>query len=107
MKRSAATARGAGPDHASRHTTTGTIAIRKSESRFGSANTAAPRPTALAMGGDEDDTGSLRAFATIVLAIAQHAREVVTRLRDVRDAPRRFDPGMPGVVRRHRVRHVA
>src|SRR5215831_17788829 len=95
MKRSAATARGTGPGHARRPTTAGTSAIRKSESRFGSASTPALRPTALAMGGDEDDTGTLGTLTTIGLAEAQHPRQVLARLRDVRDAAGRLDPRAP------------
>src|SRR6185503_10036499 len=105
-----ATKRGTGPVHMSSTTTSGTIAMRKSERRFGSAVTVAPRPTALATSGDEDDTGPLvlcRPLAAVVLAEAQHARQILARLGDIGNPPHRLDPRMAGIVGRDRERHVA
>src|SRR6185436_15191233 len=105
-----ATKRGTGPVHMSSTTTSGTIAMRKSERRFGSAVTVAPRPTALATSGDEDDTGPLvlrRPFAAVVLAEAQHACQILARLGDVGNPPHRLHPRVARVVRGHRERHVA
>src|SRR5689334_3352884 len=106
----AASARGSGSVHASSTTTTGTIAMRKSERRFGSASTAPRRPTVSAMGGDEDDTRAAPAGSLttpVVVAEPQNPGKVLPRLGDVWDAPHGFDALSARIVRRDRERHVA
>src|SRR5436190_19749413 len=110
MKQMAAARRGPRSVHMSNTTITGTIAIRNSDSRFGSAVTAAPRGTALTTSGDEDDTGALvlrRLVAAVVLTVTDHPRQILARLGDVGNPPRRLHACMAGVVGGHRVRDVA
>src|SRR5262245_36153278 len=99
-KSAPAKSRGPGMGDRSSMTTTGTIRMRKSERRFGSAVTVAPRPTASATSGDEDDTGALvlrRPFAPVVLAEAHHSGQILARLGDVGNPPRPLDAGMPRI----------
>src|SRR5512138_206072 len=113
MKQIPAARRGPRSVHMSSTTTTGTIAMRNSDSRFGSAVTAAPRGTALASttSGDEDDTGALvlrlfRLLPPVVVAVADHPGQIFARLGDVGNPPRRLHPRMARVVRGHRIRDV-
>src|SRR4029453_14894992 len=104
MKQIAAAMRGPRSVHMSSTTTTGTIAMRKSESRFGSAVTAAPRGTASTTSGDEDDTRASvlrRLLAPVVLAVADHPGQIFARLGDVGNTPRRLHPRMARIVCSH------
>src|SRR6185503_17041918 len=112
-KSNAAASRGPRSTDVRRTTTTGTIAMRKSDRRFGSAMTAAPRPTVLATSGDEEDTGALvlrppiRPLAAVVLTEAHDASQIFARLGDVGNPPRRLHPRVPRIVGRDGVLHVA
>src|SRR5437899_11572387 len=82
-------------------TGTGTSPTRSSVSRFGSAATRVPRATASAA---REDT---RSVPQIRQPVAQHAREVLLRLGDGRDATRVLDGPGTGVVGGDRERQVA
>src|SRR5689334_8374727 len=108
MNSAAAAARATGPVHSSSTTTTGTSAIRNSESRFGSASTAALVPTVSAMGRDDDDTRVALAgpLTEVVLPKAANPSMIIARFGDVWDPPRSLDALGTCIVRRDGVRHV-
>src|ERR1051326_7200077 len=89
----AAAARAAGAGQQSVTTSTGTSAMRSNESRFGSAVTRVPRPTASATEGDD-----ARAFPEVCQAVAHHPGEVLAGFGNGGNATRFLDALGAGVV---------